>query len=234
MAIDFQNLPNKDQLQKAGAAIGIGLVMLAALYYLVIAPMLRERTQLQDSIATAQAELAKNRTLVTQTEKVEKNYEQTRQELFTLMHREMAPAENPVSWISSIMQEIAVRHGVTISSLSGSGILRTRSTSRMAPPPLFERFQAKITLDCTYHQFGRFLADLEKRISFGKIESLNMQPASGADTQRRLSIDLTYSVLRFTEEMFPSEQRPTGDEPGVSLSLPEIELMHNKVAADVQ
>jgi len=207
MAIKKSSTLNKEQLQRVAAVAGAGLVVLGLLYHFALGPMSRERQRLENAIGAERQTLQDNRAIIQREETIQAQYEETGARLAEIMSKQLAPDENPVSWISSIVQDVAARHGVVVRSMSGAGTVRPPRPSRDAPPPLFEFFQIQMELRAGYHQFGQFLAELEKRIPYARIDSMSVQPASEGG-ENKLQIVVRYGILRLTEDGFPTKRRP--------------------------
>jgi Tfp pilus assembly protein PilO len=209
MAIDISKGASKEQLQKVAIVVVAGVVLLGLLYYFVVVPMQNERVRLERGIANEQQVLDDNRSYLQQQKAINAVYEETATQLRKAMTEQLAPAENPVSWISSIIQDVASRHRVLVRSISGAGTIRPARTSRDAPPPLFEVFQVQVELRAGYHEFGRFLADLEKRIPYARLDTLAMQAATESGSgEQELQVVMRYAIFRFTDEGFSPSRRP--------------------------
>lgn len=222
MALDIARLANRDQLRKMGIILGIALVALVGLYYLLLAPLRRDRKALSESIDQVQREYDVNKTLVRQAEAVATEHEQVRADFYAIMESQLAPGENPIAWLSAVVQSIAANQGVIIRNLSEAGTYREPQSGRDAPPPLFEAFQAKIEIQGTYHQLGRFLAKLEERLPYGQIQEMSFTP-SGL-VPGRVEMNVKYAVARFTEEGFAPGSRPAPESSLETSDAMETEL----------
>ncbi|MCF7854193.1 MAG: type II secretion system protein M [Candidatus Pacebacteria bacterium] len=208
MAIDFSAFPEKEQLRTPLIIVGVGILVLVALYYSVIAPASGDIRELEAEIQSANQALERNRSLVSKADEVEGRYQLEQEELAGIINNKLAPSQNAVAWASNLIQAVAYDYGVTIESLSGGGTKRAKPASRNAPAPLFEFFQANIVLRCGYHEFGRFLAEMERQIPFARLMNAGLRSASRRGSERQLAINIRYAFPRFTDEAFPEEQRP--------------------------
>jgi hypothetical protein len=220
MKFDPSVLPNKDQLQKILIAVGVGIVILVGLYYLVIAPMLADRAAIAVAVDEERQTLEKNRKLIAEEEAVREEYLAKRDQLTNIIETRLAPDDNPVSWVSDIINNAAGRSGASVRSLSGAGTFKESIGKPQGKPDLFETFRAAFELQAGFHDVGRFLAIVEKRVPHAQLVTLTMQSTGiGAET-KGLAVRIMHGFARFTEDGAPPETRPSRDE---DLGQPEAE-----------
>jgi hypothetical protein len=212
MNFDTSLLPNKDQLQKVSIAVGGGIVLFVGLYYLLISPMLKDRAAIAAAAAEELETLEKNRALIARADEVRQEYMAVRDKLAAVIEKKLAPTDNPVSWVSDIINTAANRSGVAVRSLSGAGTYKEGLGTPRGKPELFETFRATFELRGGFHDVGRFLALLEKRVPHSQLVTMTMQPAGGGPDVKGLTVRITHGFARFTEDGVPLETRPSGDE----------------------
>ena len=205
----FKQLPNPEQLQKGGIGAAVGVAIWIVVYFLILSPVMNKKAELRTQIEAARSELEQNQRLVAAADAVAENYVDAGRELLQVASEKLAPSDpfrSPLGWVSGILQEYASAHGVKIQSLSSAGIFRETAQGRNAPPPIFEEYRMNLDLQAGYHQFGRFIADLEERLPYGKIDSFRMSGGRGEEGE--LSVVMRCGVPKFTEDGFPMEKRP--------------------------
>ena len=157
MALDIARLANRDQLRKMGIILGIALVALVGLYYLLLAPLRRDRKALSESIDQVQREYDVNKTLVRQAEAVATEHEQVRADFYAIMESQLAPGENPIAWLSAVVQSIAANQGVIIRNLSEAGTYREPQSGRDSPHPCSRHFKQRLRFRAPITSLAGFL-----------------------------------------------------------------------------
>jgi len=223
----LKQLPNLEQLKKAGIGVAVGVAMWVALYFLALGPILANRAETGQKMADLQQELKNNKALIQEAEKVQDRYEKARQELLEIMTTKLVPTgsyRSPLTWIGGIVQETARRHGVAVDNLSNAGTYREEVRGRDAPPPIFEEYQINVDLTGGYHEFGRFIAEMERALPYSKVDSVRLRSQRGPE--RNLAIVMKYGIPKFTEDGFPKEKRPQRAEETTSTS--EVEAVFDE------
>jgi len=124
---NIRNLVTQEQLKKGLIGCGVGIGLLVALHFLVWSTLFTDRRRLHDDIETLTEELAENRKLVEETAQSEELFCEEGLELAQIMAQQLAPAQDPVSWAGSVIQEQAAATAATVVSLSQGGIGPLRS-----------------------------------------------------------------------------------------------------------
>lgn len=91
-----------------------------------------------------------------------------------------------------------------------SKIWRPRSKNGRTQP-VFEEFVIDLDIQAKFHNFGWFLADLEQRLPYARIDQLSIRgersrAKNGADN--KLRINMQYGILRFTATGLPKDKYP--------------------------
>jgi Tfp pilus assembly protein PilO len=209
--IDLKNLLQSEQARKLAIGLGVGVLLLAAVTYLLVMPALGEKKKMENEIQQTQTQLESDRQLIAAQDKIHENHQQTACRLFEIMKIDLAPNQNAVAWAGTLFQDIAFEEGVKMTDITGESM--NTPVQDKTKVPLFENFKAKSGLRTRYHNLGRFIAELEKRIPVAELVTLNVsQPPISENEIPQLYITLEYAFPRFTENGFPEEKRPTKED----------------------
>lgn len=206
---NVKQLSKSEQFQKGAIGAGIGLIIWTALFFLLMSPFLADIKNTRKEIAETRDEYAKNQSLIRRKDDIKAEYDQVKENLRLEMEKRLVPADSyqsPLSWLGNAVQDQAAKFDIEVRNLSKAGIYRKEAPGRKAPPPLFEEYRINVELNGGYHQFGHFIAALEKSLPYGKVHSLRFRPERSE--QPVLAIAMKYGVPKFTEEGFPPEKRP--------------------------
>ncbi len=221
--IDFKNILQSEQARKLAIGLGVGVLLLAVVSYLLVMPALGEKKKMENEIQQTQTQLESDRQLIAAQDKIHENHQQTACSLFEIMKNDLAPNQNAVAWAGTLFQDIALDEGVKMTDITGEAM--NTPVQDKTKVPLFENFKAKSGLRARYHNLGRFIAELEKRIPVGELVTLNVTQAPISENEiPQLSITLEYAFPRFTGDGFPEEKRPTKEDckPPAPIKLPTM------------
>ncbi|MFO7822058.1 MAG: hypothetical protein R6V56_08420 [Lentisphaeria bacterium] len=206
---DFKQLVMQEQFQKSAIGAGIGLALWVGLYFLVLAPVLQEKNEIEKQTAENRSAVKRNQALIQRADRIQKEYSAVQAELLTAMQKNLVPTgeyANPLSWVGRIIQAKAEQNELKVTKFVKDGIIRPAVKGRKVPPPILADYRVAIELTGNYHQIGRFFAALEKRLPYGRVDSLQFRP--GRSEHPVLSVDMKYRVPMFTSDGFPAEERP--------------------------
>jgi hypothetical protein len=209
--IDFKKALQSEQARKLAIGLGAGMLLLAVVTYLLVMPARGEKKKMENTIQQTQTQLESDQQLIAAQDKIHENHQQTACSLFEIMKSDLAPNQNAVAWAGTLFQDIAFEEGVKMTDITGEAM--NTPIQDKTKVPLFENFKAKSGLRTRYHNLGRFIAELEKRIPVAELVTLNVtQPPISENEIPQLSITLEYAFPRFTENGFPEEKRPTKED----------------------
>jgi hypothetical protein len=164
-------------------------------------------------IAAEQAVLDGNRKLVNMEAATAKQYEDIRSGLLQTMQKHMPPPVNAMAWAGDTLRKVAVpkHYNARPRSIGELGVAVPPTASRDDKPPLFEEYNVRSDINCTYHELGAFVAALETENPLMRVEGFELRGSS--DMSGPLSVNLRLAFLRFNEGGFPAEERPDAENP---------------------
>jgi hypothetical protein len=212
---------DKGMVQKLVA----GIIGMAALLFVscqfVLAPLGEDKQRLEGEIAKERTLLAENEKLKGMADRVSEEYNTAAQSLKDLMSRQMPPYDNAMAWATDYLGSVA--EAVPDLVLGGK-----QAEPAMASPsdtgvePLFEEYVIRTEVMGSFHDVGRFVAALEKanpamrigEISIVGVVGGSAPPVPGAMVSApRLSASLRMIFLRFNKNSFKPEERPDAASP---------------------
>ena len=209
--IDFQKLMQSEQARKLAIGLGVGVLLLAVMIYLLVMPALGEKKKMQTEIQQTQTQLESDQQLIAAKEKINENHQETACQLLEIMQDTLAPNQNAVGWVGNLFQDVAFEEGLKMTDITGEPM--NVPVTDKTKVPLFENFKAKSGFRTRYHNLGRFIAEIERRIPIAELVTLNIsQPPVSEYEVPQLAITMEYAFPRFTKEGFPNEQRPTKED----------------------
>ncbi|NOY81887.1 MAG: hypothetical protein GXP31_12900 [Kiritimatiellaeota bacterium] len=206
---------SKEDAQKllVGAMIAVGI--LVAFWQFAWKPLGTKIAARKKELAEVRKTYEEAKRLTDVADEIATRYEAVRTRLGQLMKAQLPPPVNATAWASDLFMQTAVsnRKGVTIISIGDRGVQRLQHRKN-TPPPLFEECLFQVTLTAGYHDFGRFLAQLEKNNPFFRVESLSLSRAPSKE-EHLLAVNMSCAFPRLTLEGFPPEERPDAESPHV-------------------
>jgi Tfp pilus assembly protein PilO len=205
---------SKEDSQKLLLAAMVALMVGVAYWHLALKPISVKKKLVAKEVAAKRAEYQKNSALVAAAPKVEDSYAEARDELLAVQSRQLPPLANSIAWANDLLLELAEVEGIAIEiqAINEGGSDRL-TVGRGGPAPLFEDYLIQVDLKGGYHDLGRFLAGLEARNPYVRVDSLAIRKSTREDP--RLAITLTCAFPRLTEEGFPPSERPDAELPRV-------------------
>ena len=210
---------SKEDIQKyiLGAMIALGV--LVGFWLFVWKPLGVRIVAREKKLAEVKKTYDTAKALTDAAPKVATQYEIARTRLGNIMKAQLPPPVNPTAWVSDLFMQTTMnnRRRVNIVSIGSRGVQRLPHR-RNTPAPLFEECLFNVSIMASYHDFGRFLAQLEKNNPFFRVDSLSLVRATSASSngEHNLTINMSCAFPRLTEEGFPLEERPDAESPHVS------------------
>lgn len=215
-------MPNNEQLIKTATGLGIGAVFIALIFFIIVFPVRKEISEVKDELKETEEQLKTDRRLVERAKEILKEYNRERDFMRDILTGDLAPASghgSPLSWSSNLFEELASATGVSIDNISRAGIARRGSGKGGKEEPPIEEFIVNLDLRADYHSFGRFLARLEERLPYSRLDQINIRPSRNTREggRKELNIKMQYGIFRFTERALPEDKYPPADPPGGDL-----------------
>lgn len=182
--------------QKYLALIGLGtIVVVIGLYFAVMTNQFDKIKALDKQIADAAANVDKARNAISKANAIEEELEQLKSILTDIETNNIAPAGNEYTWFVDLFRKFLLPYQNQIN-------VPFRSRGVIGDVGMFPTFPYKaatfsIRGDATYHQFGRFLADLENKFQYFRVQRIVLSPMiSGTATeQQRLEFETDIVTL---------------------------------------
>lgn len=207
----------KKQRQRFIVSGIVALVLVALFWWLGLGPVRTKTSALNEQVVARRKTSEELTQLLQQAAKVEAEYEAVRKELTDVMTRQVPPDGNPMAWVGEAVRRAAQNAGITDDyraiSETASGGTRSALPARQTKTSMLESYEVKIDLQCGYHRFGHFLANLERDVPYVGIQGLSMVP--GMDKSGRLKVSVRCYFPRFRVEGFAPEARPDRETPRV-------------------
>lgn len=202
----------KEEQQKVILGILLVVFAVAGVWQFGLKKILASRKAVEKEIAAQRKKYDDSKLLVDAAEKVQASFEEQRAKLREIMSAQVPPSSKSMFWTASLLREVESSEEFSLrrESISEKGVDKPRA-GRDEEPPVFEDYKVQMEYTAGYHDLGRFLAKLEKRNSFVRIDSLEIGP--NAKEEGKLLIRLACAFPRFTDDGFPAEERPDAPVP---------------------
>ena len=213
MTLFPQDAASKQLMQKVGLGAIILVLTLVVAWRFLLSPLQEEKLKICKEIEVEQAILDGNRKLVNMEAATTKQYEEIRRGLLETMQNHMPPSVNAMAWAGDTLRRVAVpnHYNARPRSIGELGVAVPPIGSRDDKPPLFEEYNVRSDITCNYHEFGPFVAALEKENLLMRVEGFELRGTS--DMAGSLGVNLRLAFLRFNEGGFPAEERPDAEIP---------------------
>ncbi len=204
---------NKAFLEKVAMVVIFLAVICYGAWRFLLWPLNQETVAVEEEIQAQQHILEQNQKLVAIEARTNRAYDAARKSLMEVIERLMPPAVNPMAWAGDALRTVALRENYRTRprGISEVGIYIPPVTSRDGKPALLEEYMVRNEFQCSYHEFGRFLAALEKQNSLLRVEGFEMKPKK--KKKGSLLINMRTAFQRFSEVGFPPGERPDADTP---------------------
>lgn len=199
---------SQKELQQIVLGILIAAFVLFAYWRFVLAPLRRTVQRLRTNYEKEDRVYTTNKTLAESLPILRERHRTAAERLNAALSDDLPPYENAAAWVGDLIIETAMHSpaSVKVLSITGDSVHKFRRQKKQ-PPPMFEECLFRIELLAPYHDFGRFLAHLEKRAPYMRVDSLYMTRKARAES-RRLEIELVCAFPRVTREFLPPERLP--------------------------
>ncbi|MDT8391347.1 MAG: hypothetical protein RRC34_12655 [Lentisphaeria bacterium] len=198
-------------LQGMIGGVVIGVLAVILLNQFVKGPITDKIRETDEQTTNVQSQLTMNRALVQQLPSLQKERDTLLASLKDVSGK-LVSEETPVRWANAIAERHAAREKLTVRSFDARGINQlstTQKTSRgiIVIPNVYEEFRTETILWGTFHEFGRFLANLETEFPAMRVADFSLR-AKGIEAEDGLVISLKTTYLRFSKDGFPEDTRP--------------------------
>ncbi len=208
--IDKNMLVRSEQGLKAVLGLAVGGLIAFLIWFLLTRPAMQASRDNEQQIEKLNQQLTTERAILDRADEIKQNHRQVGTTLDEIIERQMVPSHASLGWVSIVLQEAAEADGVEITERSGDFTAPRQVRSLDAAPFILEHFNVNFTMRGGYHQFGRFLAHLEKKYPYAILQNISITSVSRESTM--LNAVVSYNFPRFTEAGFPPEQRPQASE----------------------
>lgn len=187
----------------------VGVLAIVLIVFLIKKPIGEKINKTSAEILNARKELKTNRRLTKELPELEKKKNKLAQRLRVISSK-LVPADTPVLWATEIVERQAAKEKLKVQNVDPGGITQLATTDKknrkktIAP---YEEFRTAANLEGRTHQFGRFLAALEKEFPAMRMASFSLIPR-GQKSAAQLTIKFTANYLSFSDTGFPPKIRP--------------------------
>lgn len=215
--MDHLNIKEKKLTPVQGILGGvvIGVLVIVLLNQFAKRPITDKIKLMNEQIRQVEAQLKMNKALVRQLPALQKEHDVLLEKLDQVSQK-LVSEETPVRWANAIVERHAAKEKLTVRSFNAGGVNQLSTTKKVKrklvlSPNVYEEFRTETSLWGTYHQFGRFLANLETEFPVMRIATFSLR-AKNDNPLDGLTISLSANYPRFSKEGFPVETRPRVDD----------------------
>lgn len=184
----FKNLPKEKRDRIILTGLGV-LFVVAGLWSLLIRPVQSRIAGQRASLTKAEEDLTKARRLAEQAQKIE---EELQGNLHKLRDIESQMASGDLySWIIRTMNPIQSGFALEIPTYSPPGV----GVAEVFPEFPYEAARFAFHGIGTYHEIGKFVAEMENRFPFARITGMDLLGYGKNDTAERLSFKFEFVTL---------------------------------------
>ncbi len=188
-------LTKKKQQYLAIIALATVFVVVA-LYFTVLSNQYDKIAILDKQIADAAANVDKARKAISKASAIQEEVEQLKGIISDIETNNMPPAGDKYSWFVDTLRKFLIPYQNQIS-------IPFRSREVIGDVGMFSSFPYKAATfsvrgNGSYHQYGRFLSDLENKFQYFRVQKIVLSPAPSAEggTQsRKLEFDMDIVTL---------------------------------------
>jgi hypothetical protein len=172
----------KERRQQLILVVVITAVVLAGLWFGVIAVQQQSILKLADDKTQAKVKLDSREQQIKNAEVLEAQSTKATKELAEL-ENDMAPSGDPYAWLYSKIKEFKAQYKVEIPQLSQPVV------SEVDILPKFPYKQATFAVGGTayFHELGKFLADFENHFPYFRVQNLDVQTALSVEDKEKLT-----------------------------------------------
>lgn len=184
------------------ALIGLGTaVVVVALYFAVMAGQFEKIAALDKQIAEAAANVDKAKKAISKSNVIQEELGQLNNILSEIETNNMAPQGDMYAWFVDVLRKFLIPYQNQIS-------VPFRSREVIGEVGMFSSFPYKaatfsIRGEGSFHQFGRFLSDLENKYQYFRVQRIILSPAAAdvEGAQRRLQFEMDIVTLVKTNSL---------------------------------
>ncbi len=188
-------LTKKKQQYLALIALGTILVVVA-LYFAVMSNQYDKIALLDKQIADAAANVDKARNAISKANAIQEQVEQLKGIISDIETNNMPPAGDKYSWFVDTLRKFLIPYQNQIN-------IPYRSREVIGDVGMFPSFPYKAATfsvrgTASYHQYGRFLSDLENKFQYFRVQKIFLTPvpkAEGGAESRKLEFDMDIVAL---------------------------------------
>jgi len=199
---------SQTEVQRIVLGIVVAAAVLFAYWRFAFTPLRHTVQQLRGKYDKEERKYRTNKTLVESLPVLRERHKAVGRRLSNALTEYLPPHENAAAWVGDLIIETAMKSpsSIKILSITADSIQKFRQR-KGRPPPMFEECLFRIELIAPYHDFGRFLAIVEKRAPYMRVDSLYMTRKQ-REKSRRLQIELICAFPRVAREVLPPERLP--------------------------
>jgi len=197
--MDFKNVP---VYAKVAIAVLPGIIIAAAVIFLLIMPLSKTIKTLDNQIGEQNNKIAESRAKVAKLDILMKESEKLQARLNEL--KELLPVEKEVSKLLKQLSDESVASGLEIKSW------KPKQTPNTHPSGIVLEIPSDVVVTGTYHDFGRFLSSLTRTNRIVNVSTIRMGgPKKGRDPANTV-LDISFNLLTFSAVPEGAAQKPAG------------------------
>jgi hypothetical protein len=179
------------------ALISLGTIfVVVALYFTVISKQFSKIAALDKQIADAAANVDKARKAISKATAIQEEVEQLKGIISDIETNNMPPAGDKYSWFVDTLRKFLIPYQNQIN-------IPYRIREVIGDVGMFSSFPYKAATfsvrgTASYHQYGRFLSDLENKFQYFRVQRIVLSPApttEGGVPSRKLEFDMDIVTL---------------------------------------
>jgi Tfp pilus assembly protein PilO len=184
----FKNVSKEKRDRIILTALGV-LFVVAGMWSMLIRPVQSRISERRTQLQKAEDDLTKARRLAEQALKIEEELETSLQKLRNI-ESQMASGDL-YSWIIRTMNPIQAGFTLDIPTYSPPGV----GVAEVFPEFPYEAARFAFHGTGTYHEIGKFVADMENRFPFARIANMELVSNGKADPSERLTFKFEFVTL---------------------------------------
>lgn len=207
-----QKLSNKEFLEKAAIVAVVVVAVSYAGWAFLISPTLDKIAQAEKDLAAKQKVYDGDKKLMGRHDRTMRDYTAAQARLLKTMEA-MPPTVNPLAWANDFFRNLATQNpGIAHIRPVSISEIGTIASPVWVPgeSPLFEEYQLRFELECSYHEFGAYVAAIEQYNPLIRIVSFVID---AADAKGRSRITMQLAIPRYSIESFKPSERPDAEDP---------------------
>lgn len=185
------------QKQQYLALVALGTIfIIVALYFTVMSNQFGKIAVLDKQISDAAANVDKATKAISKANAIQEEVEQLKNVILDIETNNMPPAGDKYSWFVDTLRKFLVPYQNQIS-------IPFRSREVIGDVGMFPSFPYKAATfsvrgNASFHQYGRFLSDLENKFQYFRVQKIILTPAppsEGGTQPRKLEFDMDIVTL---------------------------------------